>query len=207
VKIHCFRLSLVIFAAVTDADFKIEPLGAVSGEFIARGIRTFSSACDHVRTIPYGRNDDKTDILCVLGDNRGTCSTKHALLKELAIENNQHEAKLMVGIVRMSGENTPDVSDVLGRYKLPYIPEAHTYLKFRGKIIDCTKPSFPRDGSGKEILAETEIQPVQTGDYKLKYHRDYLLNWLREENVGYSPDEIWDIRELCIAALSGIRLV
>ncbi len=175
----------------------------MSHEFLERGVDTFCGACSYAREVPYGRNNDLVNKLCVFNDNRGTCSTKHALLKALANENDAQEVRLFLGIVEMSAENTPEVAEVLRKYELLYIPEAHTYLKAHGRIIDCTKTSFPADGSGKTILAEIEIQPHQIGDYKVKFHQEYLRNWLFRENVLYSPEEIWSIREQCIAALSG----
>jgi hypothetical protein len=58
-----------------------------------------------VRSLPYGRNSDHSDWRLVLGEGRGTCSTKHALLADLARENRRHVA-LMLGIYEMDEDNT-----------------------------------------------------------------------------------------------------
>ena len=45
-----------------------------------------ASAVTYIRRLPYGRNTDRSDILRVLREGKGTCSTKHALLACLAQE-------------------------------------------------------------------------------------------------------------------------
>ena len=62
-------------------EFKIEQNGEISKEFLSRNILTFSQAALFVSQLPYGRNQNKNNLLTVFTDNCGTCSTKHALLK------------------------------------------------------------------------------------------------------------------------------
>lgn len=81
---------------------EIQPNGPVSEECIRHKLRSFGQAAAYVRQLPYGRNADKNDILCVFADNRGTCSTKHALVKRLADENHIGNIKLMVGMFHMN---------------------------------------------------------------------------------------------------------
>ncbi|MFN6341326.1 MAG: hypothetical protein ACK4Y6_02890, partial [Bacteroidota bacterium] len=69
-------------------DFEIKSKGQISKEFIDRNIFTFNQASIFVRQLAYGRNADKNNLTSVFTDNCGTCSTKHALLKKLADENN-----------------------------------------------------------------------------------------------------------------------
>src|SRR6266446_1782845 len=49
------------------------------------GITTFVQLALHVSTIPYGRTTSNSP-LAVLVENRGTCSSKHRLLAEVAHE-------------------------------------------------------------------------------------------------------------------------
>jgi hypothetical protein len=69
----------------------------------------FNSASEFIRNLPYRRNLNKDNLATVFTDNCGTCSTKHALLKKLAEENQQSDFKLILGIFRMNGENTPKI--------------------------------------------------------------------------------------------------
>jgi hypothetical protein len=104
------------------------PLG---GEFAGLGLGGYRDAARHVRSLPYGRNSDRSDWRLVLAEGRGTCSTEHALLSELAGENGRHVA-LVLGVYEMDGGNTPGIGAVLERHGLPRLPEAHCYLGYEG---------------------------------------------------------------------------
>lgn len=181
-------------------DFAINPPGQVSMEFLTRNISTLHQACTYVKYMAYGRNVDRSHPTLVFSDNCGTCSTKHALLKRLADENNFKDLKLVMGLYKMSPANTSAVSVTLKKYGLEYIPEAHNYLKYEDRIFDFTKITgfdFMND-----LLEETEILPEQIGEYKISYHKNYLSDWLsRQDNVSYTLDELWEIREQCIRDL------
>ncbi len=84
------------------------------------------------------RNTCPDDPLIVLTEQRGTCSTKHALLRRLAIEQNLDVA-LVLGIYEMAEQNTPGVGDILRKYELVLLPEAHCYLRMARRRIDVTR--------------------------------------------------------------------
>ena len=183
-------------------DFEIASGERISILFAERNIYTFSEAAQYIKSLPYKRNKNKKDIACVLIDNYGTCSTKHALLKQLAIENEQPEFKLMMGIYKMHACNTPHIAPMLHAYKLEYIPEAHNYLRYNNLILEFTsKKSTPADFI-PDLLEESEILPEQVTDFKICYHRDYISQWQKQENIPYSIEELWEIREKCIKSLS-----
>lgn len=183
-------------------DFSITSKGKVSGAFEQHGCSTFAEAIELMRQLPYGRNADKEDLLTVFADGCGTCSTKHALLKELASENGMQDLVLILCIFKMNRHNMPEVAPVLDKYALDYIPEAHNYLRAGGSIIDCTKPTFTIASYPTYIISEAEIQPSQITTYKVAYHKGVLQDWLSDNPaVPYSLDELFGIREECIAAL------
>lgn len=186
-----------------ELNFSITDTDPIAVAFQQRGIDDFCNALHYVRHLPYGRNPDKTRLLSVLEEGQGTCSTKHALLWQLARIHGQDQVRLCMGIFRMHGGNTPAVSTTLAKYGLPYIPEAHNYLKINGERVDCTqKHSSPADFM-PDLLEETEILPEQITDYKVAYHRQYLERWLQEHpEIAYSLDALWEIREQCIRDLS-----
>src|SRR5215813_13450772 len=103
--------------------------GEVSAEFLIRVVADFQAAGRYLYQLPYGRNTNRADYRLVLVENRGTCSTKHALLAELAREQGL-PVVLTLGIYEMHERNTPGVGVVLDRYGLLYIPEAHCYLRY-----------------------------------------------------------------------------
>jgi hypothetical protein len=60
--------------------------GPITRLFRAVGARDFESASLHVLRLPYGRISDRSRFWLVLEEGRGTCTTKHATLAELARE-------------------------------------------------------------------------------------------------------------------------
>ncbi len=96
-------------------------------------------ACKHISNLPYKRNSDKNNIQCVFNDLGGTCSTKHAVLRKLALENKHPEIRLILGIFKMDSEYTFKIKNTLQKFNLNYIPEAHNYLKIEDEYFDFTK--------------------------------------------------------------------
>ena len=89
-----------------NPDFKITQAGIISDQFLQRGVNTYKAAAAYAGRLPYARNANKNDLVTVFSDNCGTCSTKHALLKQLAQEQGFSGLKLMVGIFKMNRHNT-----------------------------------------------------------------------------------------------------
>lgn len=184
-------------------NFKIQPLGEISNEFLAREIYNFNEATNFVANLSYGRNKDKNDLKTIFTDNSGTCSTKHALLKKLADENGFSEIKLILGIFKMNSENTIEISKTLNKNNLEYIPEAHNYLKFKNQIFDFTKANSKPSDFENDLIEEIEILPSQISNYKIQLHKNHLQNWLNKNiEIEFTLNEIWKIREQCIQDLS-----
>ena len=107
-----------------------------------------------------------SDHLIVLTEKRGTCSTKHALVRRLAIEQ-KADIALVLGIYEMTEQNTPGVGDVLGKYGLATLPEAHCYLRTAGKRIDVTRTARRAPAEPiRRFLHEEEIDPTQITNYQ-----------------------------------------
>ena len=184
-------------------NFDIKSYGEISTEFLNRNILTFHQATEYIQNLSYGRNSNKDDLKTIFTDSKGTCSTKHAILKQLAKENNFDCFKLILGVFKMSAENTPKVVNTLTKHNLEYIPEAHNYLKYENRIFDFTKRNSSWTDFVSDLLFETEIQPNDLNQPKIQIHKKFLVNWLNENNnINYSLDELWKIREQCIQDLS-----
>lgn len=184
-------------------DFDIKSKGRISTSFMDRNILTFKQASLFVRQLPYRRNTDKNNLTTVFTDYCGTCSTKHALLKELSVENKFEELKLIVGLIRMNKNNTPAIASTLLQNNLEYIPEAHCYLKYQDLILDLTKVNSMPSDFLNDLIDEIEILPDQITDYKVNYHKNYLAAWLHNhKQLNYTLEEIWSIREQCIEDLA-----
>ena len=100
-------------------NFEINSNGEISQLFLKNNCFDFHSASEFIRNLPYRRNLNKDNLATVFIDEYGTCSTKHALLKILAEENNQPHFKLILGIFKMNGINTPKIKSVFETLREP----------------------------------------------------------------------------------------
>jgi len=180
----------------------LKPAGVVSSRFIEVQVRDFREAAAYVHRLPYGRNTNRSDALAVIREGHGTCSTKHALLRRLALEQDIDIA-LVIGIYEMNQENTPGVGDVLEKYGLKNLPEAHCYLRSGQMKVDVTREMRGYRSEIPGFVYEEEIAPDQIGDYKASVHRRFLKQWMERRTLGtgHTLDDLWRIREECIAAL------
>jgi predicted transcriptional regulator with HTH domain len=175
--------------------------GVISNEFLNRNITDFHSASKYVSELPYKRNSDKNNILCVFDDLGGTCSTKHAVLRKLALENNQQDVKLILGIFKMDAEYTQKIKSILKKINLNYIPEAHNYLKIDDEYFDFTKPNSKYADFKSKLLIEKEIECNEIANDKISFHKNFLEKWIADEDIPYNLEGIWNIREQCIKDL------
>ena len=182
----------------------LRPAGAVTAAFLRLGAKDLRFAAKHVSSVPYGRNIHPDYPLIVLSEGHGTCSTKHALLRRLAVE--QHlDIALVLGIYEMTEQNTPGVGTVLFKHRLAILPEAHCYLRAAGKRIDVTRGTDQAPAEAiSRFLHEEDIDPTQITDYKAAIHKQFLSNWIADNGGlgGRSLADMWNTREECIARLA-----
>jgi hypothetical protein len=72
-------------------NFPIKSLGQISNLFLENNCTDFLQAQEFIRHLPYRRNSNKNNLVTVFDDEHGTCSTKHAVLKQLALEHNKKQ--------------------------------------------------------------------------------------------------------------------
>jgi hypothetical protein len=179
---------------------RLEAAGDTSAQFFARNIDDYRAAARFVHQLPYGRNADRANFRLVIPELRGTCSTKHALLAALAIEQ-RLAIRLTLGIYEMSERNTPGIGAVLQKHGLASVPEAHCYLIYNGTPIDVTRAAVSPTEPIAHFLHEETIAPEQIGEYKIAMHRAWMRAWVARQMPHRNWEEIWRIREECIAAL------
>ena len=104
----------------------------------------------------------------------------------------------------MNERNTPGVGRVLAHHGLVEIPEAHCYLMHDGARIDITRDIPASTEAIAALLYEETITPPQVGLYKANVHQEFLQNWLQNMEFGrtWTSDDLWRVREDCIAALA-----
>lgn len=166
------------------------------------GLNTWEELVKYIQSLPYGRTSNRHDLSLVLSENNGTCSSKHALLKHIADLNKIPNVELILGMYKMNQENTPNIGNELRENKIDYIPEAHCYLMINNERVDITTNNSEFKKIEKDIISEKEIQPYQVSEHKVSHHKEYLRNWIADNNVNFNFDDIWNIRERCIKSLS-----
>lgn len=165
-------------------------------------ITTWEQLLIHIQSIPYGRNADRANLELVLTENKGTCSSKHALVKQIGDSNQIESVSLILCMYQMTEANTKGIGTYLSDHDLDYIPEAHCFLMINGKRIDLTNPNSDMSKLEAAILEEKEIMPYQVDQYKVDYHKAYIANWAKKMQLMMSLEALWSIREKCIAHLA-----
>jgi hypothetical protein len=184
-------------------DASLTPASSTTAAFSSADARTYRDAARLVYRLPYGRTSSRDNLLAVLTEGRGTCSSKHALLAELATELGL-PVVLMLGIYLMNERNTPGVGRVLAHHGLAEIPEAHCYLIHDNARIDVTRDIACRSEAIAALLHEEQIAPPRVSLYKVHMHQEFLRHWLQTIGLAksWTLDELWRVREECIAALA-----
>lgn len=166
-----------------------------------KNIDTWQELIAYVQKLPYGRNKNRHDLSLILKEEKGSCSSKHAFLKAISIENDIPNIQLILGMYMMNNSNTK-IGNTLINKGINYIPEAHCYLKINGVRTDITSKNSSFKKIENAILSEIEITPHQIAEFKVSYHKKFLKNWIKEEKINKRFEEIWEIRENCILYLS-----
>lgn len=159
----------------------------------------------HVQKLPYGRTADRSKFESVLLESKGTCSSKHALLKKVAEENNYQDVKLILAMYRMHEANTPGIGNGPIENGLKFIPEAHCFIEVAGSRLDLTSGHADLGRIEKDILKEWSITAEDTIEKKILLHKEYIRNWIVDEQIPFTFDEIWLLREECIKNLSQVN--
>lgn len=100
---------------------QIELRGHISQKFIENGINEFREACQWIKNLPYGYNSDKNDPYIIFKENKGTCTTKHAVISLLAQEIGLPISKFL-GFYKLDDEIITGIGEILDGYRLEYIP-------------------------------------------------------------------------------------
>jgi catechol 2,3-dioxygenase-like lactoylglutathione lyase family enzyme len=169
---------------------------------LAAGITNWDQLTNHVKLLPYGRNSNRHQPELVISEGRGSCSSKHALLKQVADLNEILGVELILGVYKMNTTNTPKIGDALVGSGLDFVPEAHCYIKINNKRIDLTTTNARIDLIEADLLEEIAITPDQVVQFKVDFHRDFMHKWIAQTESSLSFDEVWAVRERCIEQMS-----
>ena len=129
----------------------------VSKAFIDLGITSLQEACRYVHELPYGYNLNSDNLMILLKEKKGTCTTKHAVIGTLAQELSLPVHK-NVGIYAMTEEIVSGTNTLLAEFQLPYIPMLHCFLVYENFRVDLTDGNS--NGKNRSIEAFLYVQQV-----------------------------------------------
>lgn len=170
-----------------------------SSYFYHQDIVTLWEAIIWVHQLPYGRNTRRDNYLLVSSEKKGTCSTKHALIKALAKEVTV-PLELNIAIQLLDEANTPQIAPILQAHQLRAIPDAHCYLSFQNHVIDITNPKILVTSLNHNTVQAIMIRPEQIGDFKLQYHQQFIKDWVKHQ-PQLTFEQVWSAREKYIKTL------
>ena len=184
-------------------DKSISDVGIISARFLSLGIQSFMDACRYVHELPYGYNTDRDDLMILFKENKGTCTTKHAVVATLA-----HELDLLIeknlGIYGMTEEIVTGTNEILTKYRLPYVPMIHCFLAYGENKVDLSEGNHNgKNRSIEDFFFTQQVEPNISAkeEYLLfrKALKDHILT--RKEMGGV------DIRQILHAREEGLKLL
>lgn len=176
--------------------------GPIGRAILFRSCQRLDVTLTLIGNMRYGRLTDTNDHLAVLKELKGTCSSKHVLVKRLADEQGWEDVELICCLYRMSESNTPGIGECLKVVGLDHLPEAHLYLKISGQPTDLTFPHSDHALYADDIIEEQVVTADWIAREKAGYHREKMAEWLNDQNAMLSLEDVWEIRENCISELS-----
>ena len=184
-------------------DREISGGGRISRSFMSLDIHRFIEACKFVHELPYGYNSDRDDLMILLKERFGSCTTKHATIATLAQELALPISR-GVGVYAMTEALVGGTGRILADYNIPYVPMIHCYLEYNGRKVDLTEGN--RNGKNQSINEFLFTQQVEANiSAKAEYliYRGALAELLRArgELKGIEMKKLLQARE------EGIKLL
>lgn len=181
----------------------ISDVGVISKKFLSLGISSFIDACRYVHSLPYGYNSDRDDLMILFKENKGTCTTKHAVIATLAAELSLPIEK-NVGIYAMTEEIVTGTNEILKKYAVPYVPMIHCFLVYGEYRVDLSEGN--NNGKNRpieEFLFTQRVEPNISGK------DEYLLfrKVLKDQILRRKEMERIELRQILHAREEGLQLL
>jgi hypothetical protein len=159
-------------------DAEIKSVGKLSQTFLELGIKSFREACEYVHNVEYGYNTDYDDQMIFFKENKGTCTTKHAVIAGLAEEIGIPLYK-HVGIYKFTEEISTGTNHILSKYNVPYVPMVHCFLVYKEFRFDLTEGNC----NGKNTTIDEMIHEEKVDPFISRKDEYLLLKKVIKENI------------------------
>ena len=171
--------------------------GTISSQFLSLGINSFIDACRYVHELPYGYNSDRDDLMILFKENKGTCTTKHAVISTLANELSLPVEK-HVGVYAMTEDIVTGSYEIQKKYNLPYVPMIHCFLVYGQYKVDLSEGNNNgKNRSIEEFLYTRRVEPNISAKAEYLLYRNALKEFIlpRKEMEGVEITQILRARE------------
>jgi hypothetical protein len=184
-------------------DIEIKSLGEMSRKFLELNISSFKEAALYVHNMEYRYNTKKDDRMILFKDNCGTCTTKHAVIANLAEELDIPLYK-HVCVYKFTEEITTGANEILEKYEIPYVPLVHCFLVYDKYSFDLTAGN----NNGKKKTIDEFIHSERVDPF-ISQKDEYLLfrKVLKEKILPSKEMEGITRRTLLKARADGIILL
>jgi hypothetical protein len=170
-------------------DAIIKTSGKISKKFLELGIKSFKEACEYISNVEYGYNTNYDDDMILFKENKGTCTTKHAVIAALAEELNIPLFKY-VGIYKFTEEISTGANELLKKYHIPYVPMIHCFLVYDQYRFDLTEGN----NNGKKTTIEDFIHKEKVEPF-ISRKDEYLILKRVLKEIILSSEEMKGIKE------------
>jgi hypothetical protein len=177
----------------------INSSGRISHKFSSLNINSLHEACIWIKDLPYGYNSTSEDSIILFEENKGTCSTKHSVIAELAEELNLPLYKFIC-FYKLNSQIIEGIDAILSEYDLEYIPQTHCVLGIKSSFFDLTKGNC--HGKKSEIVDLDLFFKVPPNPDKLLIEKIYNsgLEYYGNRDpkfANYDPNKYREILEKC----------
>ena len=159
-------------------DAEIIPVGDISKKFLELGIKTFKDACYYVHELEYGYNSNYDDKMIFFKENKGSCTTKHAVIAGLAEELSIPLHK-KVCVYKFTEEITTGAEVILEKYDVPYVPMVHCFLEYHNYHFDLTEGNY----NGKKKPIDDHIHAERVEPFISRKDEYLLFKTILKEHV------------------------
>ncbi|MFW9949722.1 MAG: hypothetical protein ACFFKA_06315 [Candidatus Thorarchaeota archaeon] len=189
------------YSKIPEAEIK--PVGEISRKLLSLGIKSFRETCEYIHDIEYGYNTNYEDRMILFKENKGTCTTKHAIIAGLARELEIPLYKY-VGVYKFTEGVSSGANEILRKYKVPYVPMVHCFLVYKDFRFDLTENNCNgKNTTIEEFIHEEKVDPfISRKDEYLILKKVIKKNILpSKEMEGIKERSILKAREEAITLL------
>lgn len=168
----------------TNIDFQFEILSdkKVSTFLKGNNIHFFQSAIAFFKSNLAALDDCLKLVVEDTNQTMTTVAKFHAVLAQLAVENDISEIELVVGIFIVNATSFPELNDYFSDKSYDNLALSTCYCIIDGERIDFFKGNSFLDKISKRFVREQRVDPHQAKEWKEKIYEDYIGKWLKRNS-------------------------